>query len=93
MMARQIGEDLIASKESKLVVRVGDGLREKLSEYTAEHAKVQDVRIGDEPMVGDGRASNCVILSNDAGGVLSIRLKPAGNGKFDILGFVTLSKK
>jgi hypothetical protein len=91
MMAQQIGEDLIASKDSKFVVRVGDGLRAKLSEYTAGHAKVTDVRVGDDPSpIGNGSASNCVILSNDAGGVLSIRLKPAGNGKFHILGFVTL---
>ena len=93
MKSHQIGEDLIASKDSKLVVRVGDGLRGKLSEYTAGHAKVADVRVGDEPPpIGDGTASNCVILSNDAGGVISIRLSPADDGKFHILGFVTLSK-
>lgn len=93
MMAQQVGEDLIASKDSKRVVRVGDGLRAKLSEYTAGHAKVADVRVGDEPSpIGDGRASNCVILSNDAGAMLSIRLMPADNLKFHILGFVSLSK-
>ena len=93
-LTKQIGEDLIASKDSKLVVRVGDGLRVKLSEYTAGHAKVADVRVGDEPPpTGDGSATSRVILSNDAGGVLSIRLKPAGDGRFHILGFVTLSKK
>jgi hypothetical protein len=92
--SRSIGEDLITSTNSSHVVRIGPGLQAALSELLSAPAHVADVLMGDEPSpIGDGKACSRLVLTNDIGKGLLIRLRPAEqSGMFHVLGFRTVSE-
>jgi hypothetical protein len=92
--SRSIGGDLIASTNSSHLVRIGPDLQARLSELMAARTHVADVLLGDEPSpYGDGTASSRLVLTNDAGRGLLIRLRPAEqSGMFHVLGFRTVSE-
>ena len=92
--ARSIGSDLIASSRSSHLVYFGSALQTSLSELKSTRAQVADVLFGDEmPPAGDGMAACRLVLTNDAGKGLIIRLRVADKaGSFQVLGCRTFSE-
>jgi len=92
--SRSIGDDFIASTNSSHLVRIGLDLQAQLSELLSARTHIADVLMGDEPSpYGDGTASSRLVLTNDAGRGLLIRLRPAEqSGMFHVLGFRTVSE-
>jgi hypothetical protein len=92
--SRSIGGDLIASTNSSHLVRIGPDLQAHLSELLSARTHVADVLLGDEPLpFGDGTACSRLVLTNEAGRGLLIRLRPAEqSGMFHVLGFRTVSE-
>jgi hypothetical protein len=91
--SRSIGQDIIAATNSTHLVRIAPDLQSRLSELLSAHTQVADVLLGDEPSpFGDGTASSRLVLSNDVGRALMIRLRPSETGKFEILGFRMISE-
>ena len=87
--SRSIGGDLITGTNSSRLVRIGPDLHACLSALLAARAQVANVRLGDDPSpIGDGTACSRLVLTNDLGQGLLIRLRPADqSGKFQVLGF------
>ncbi len=92
--SRSIGGDLIATTNSPHLVRIGPGLQARLSELLSVRTHVAEVLLGDEPSpFGDGTACSRLVLTNDAGRGLLIRLRPAEqSGMFHVLGFRAVSE-
>lgn len=91
---RSIGSDLSTSTHSSHLVSIGPDLRAQLSELRSAETHVADVLFGDEsPPNGNGIAGCRLVLTNDAGRGLLIRLRVADKaGMFQVLGFRTLGK-
>lgn len=90
---RSIGSELIASTNSTHLVHIGSDLQARLAELLSVRTTVASVMQGDEPApFGDGTASSRLVLSNEVGRVLMIRLRSAESGKFHVLGFRTVSE-
>src|SRR4051812_24955130 len=92
--SRSIGGDLIASTNSSHLVRIGPDLQAYLAELLSARTHIAAVLLGDEPSpIGDGTACSRLVLTNDAGRGLLIRLRPAEeSGMFHVLGFKTVSR-
>jgi hypothetical protein len=92
--SRSTGGDLIASTNSSHLVRIGPDLQARLAELLSSRTHIADVLLGDEPSpYGDGAASIRLILTNEAGKGLLIRLRSAEeSGMFHVLGFRTVSE-
>ncbi len=89
-----IGQDLIAETNSARLVKVGPNLHAKLCEVLRSRTQVARVLVGDaqEPF-GDGRACTRLLLTNDAGQAVCIRLMQDGRTEtFHVLGFQGASK-
>ena len=84
-----IGHDLITVTNSSRLVRLGPHLRARLSELLGSPTHVAAVLPGDAPRPdGDGSACSRLVLTNNAGQRLLIRLRQAGgSGMFDVVGF------
>ena len=91
VMSRSIGGDLIESTNSAHLVSIGPRLQTRLSELLSSPAGVATVRLGDEPSPhGDGTACSRLVLTNEAGMALLIRLRPAEESSmFHVLGYRT----
>ncbi len=87
----EIGYELIRETNSSLVVTVGSGLKDRLSNFLSYPAKIERVTLGDEPApVGDGQASSQLWLINEHNERIVIRLhSDKVLEKFDILGYWT----
>ena len=87
-----IGRDLIVSTNSPHLVRVGPDLTARLGELLSATTHVAAVSLGDAPApFGDGRACSRVVLTNEQGRGISIRLCRANvRGKFNVLGYQTV---
>jgi hypothetical protein len=88
-----IGHDLITATNSSHLVRVNPFLRSRLSHLLGSPTHVAAVLPGDTPApAGDGQACSRLVLTNNAGQRLLIRLRQAGgSGMFDVVGFQSLS--
>lgn len=84
-----IGHDLITDTNSAHLVRLGSHLRAQLSQLLGSPTHVAAVFPGDEPPpTGDGSACSRLVLTNNAGQRLLIRLRQADrSGMFDVVGF------
>lgn len=93
--AHAVGSALCASGGTPApvagLVRIGDGLRQRLSDL---HGQLQadcsvDVRSGDAPgALGDGRASHHLLLRSGGAEVLGLRLRwDRRRGAFHVVGF------
>ena len=91
--SRSIGHDLITSTNSSHLVRLGPDLTSKLGELLTATTRVSSVLLGDAPApFGDGTACSRLVLTNEAGRSLAIRLRQADDrGKFHVLGFQTVT--
>ena len=90
--SQRIGQDLIDYTNSTHLVRVGPQLRKTLDALLAARTRIASVNLGDETYpFGDGRAVSHLVLSNEVGQSLSVRLRPLDHRKFEILGFRILS--
>ncbi|MCX6927365.1 MAG: hypothetical protein NT154_29795 [Verrucomicrobia bacterium] len=89
-----VGRDLIATTNSTHLVRFGPHLRGRLSELLRSPTHVSTVRLGDvPPPEGDGKACSRLVLTNNAGQRLLIRLRQVGRpGMFEVLGFRNVSE-
>ena len=89
--AVEIGNHLIATTNSPHLVRIGEGLQRKLSEFLTTESQVASVSDEDAPVpIGDGQAQRCVFLKNSNGELLGIRLRQSRQSeKFDVLGYWT----
>ncbi len=89
-----VGHDLIASTNSARLVRIGPDLQSRLSSLLGAPTRVSTVLFGDEPSpFGDGRACSRVVLTNDSGQGLLIRLRQADSpDTFHVLGFRSVSQ-
>ena len=92
--SRSIGSDLIRSNTSARLVYVGSSLQMALSDLQSSSTHISEIRFGDdESPYGNGTARSCVVLTNEAGKALLIRLRPAEEpGMFHVLGYRTLSE-
>jgi hypothetical protein len=86
-----VAHDLITLTNSQHLVRVNPYLRDQLSRMLASPAHVAAVLPGDEPS-GGGMACSRLVLTNNAGRGLLIRLRQSDrSGMFDVVGFRSLS--
>lgn len=89
---RMIGEELIATTNSTRVVHLGPSLHSRLGDLLSSPAKVEEVRLGDA-FEQDGRAQLSVVLGNQHGLRIGLRLRQAEeHDKFHILGHWTVSE-
>ncbi|MEY2411187.1 MAG: hypothetical protein QOF48_3857 [Verrucomicrobiota bacterium] len=88
-----IGRELITSTNSPRLVHIGTDLRARLSGLLSTTTRVCTVLPGDDPRpIGDGRADSRLVLTNDAGEGLLIRLRQErGTTVFHVLGFRRVS--
>jgi hypothetical protein len=91
--SHSIGSDLVATTNSLHLIRIDPNLRAELSEFLAARANVSTVLLGDDlAPIGDGQACSRLVLTNDAGRGLLIRLRRAEQpGMFQVLGFRPLA--
>jgi hypothetical protein len=91
---RAMGSNLIASANSSYLVSVDPDLSTQLTALRSTRTQIADVLFGDEqPPVGDGSAACRLVLTNDAGKGLLIRLRLADKtGRFQVLGFRMISE-
>ena len=84
-----LGHDLITSTNSAHLIRVNPFLRAKLSRLLGSPTHVASVLAGDSPKPdGDGSACSRLVLTNNAGQRLLIRLRQAGGaGMFEVVDF------
>jgi len=89
--AVEIGNQLVATTNSPYLVRIGQGLQDKLSQFLTSESQLASVADGDAPPpIGDGKAQRCVFLKNSKGELLGIRLRQSQQtDKFDVLGHWT----
>src|SRR5687767_8743803 len=74
--SHSIGSDLIASTNSSHLVRLGPDLTARLGDLLSSTTHVAGVHLGDLPApFGDGRACSRIVLTNQAGRGLAIRLR------------------
>ena len=87
----QIGQELIATTNSPRLVVIGAGLKVRLAQLLASPTLIEEVLPGDEPQpLGDGKATTRLILKNQNGERLGIRLRKREDGdKVDVLGYWT----
>jgi hypothetical protein len=88
-VSHTIGDNLITFTNSAHLDRIQPELQVRLSELLSAPTQVASVLMGDVPQpVGDGRAYSHIVLTNNAGKQLLIRLQPTGKpGMFRVLGF------
>jgi hypothetical protein len=93
--SRSIGHDLITTTNSSHLVGVGPELRIRLSELLASRTGIADVLPGDEPPpFGDGTACSRLVLTNNSGEGLLIRLRPTKDSDFfRMIGFRRISER
>ena len=84
-----IGSDLLTTTNSLRLIRVGPQLQARLSELLGARTHVAAVLFGDESSpFGDSTACSRLVLTNDVGRGLVIRLRQAEQpGMFNVLGF------
>jgi hypothetical protein len=71
-----VGHELIGVTNTPHWVRVGPGLRAELSDLLAAPTHINKVILGDDrPPTGDGHASSRLILTNELGRSVSLRLR------------------
>ncbi len=89
-----LGHDLITGTNSARLVRVSPFLRAKLAQLLGSPTQVATVLAGDLPRPdGDGSACSRLVLTNNAGQCLLIRLRQADrSGRFEVVGFRDLRK-
>ena len=88
-----IGEDLVQTTNSARLVNIGPNLQDKLNELLASKTHVSKVLLGDEPIMGDGKATGRLILTNAKGAAIGVRLRRErlSKEKYHVLGFWTIS--
>jgi len=85
-----IGNDLIVRTNSDRLVLIGPSLRSRLEQLLSSPTKLETVKLGDEAApFGDGKATSHLILKNQKGERLGIRLRREDGDKFDVLGYWT----
>lgn len=94
MLTYSVARDLTNTANSSLLVSTSPDFREELSSLLASPTHIENVRLGDEPPpVGDGRASSRLMLTNELGQGLGIRLRMRPQSKtelrFEVLGYWT----
>ena len=91
-VARAIGRDLLQSGTSVRLARVPPLLAERLADFSGRGAGIASVHRGDAPIpFGDGRAQAVVVIQNEKGERIGIRLRiREGRGASECLGFWTL---
>jgi hypothetical protein len=92
MASRSLGAELISATNSPRLVRMSPFLKARLEKLLASPTQLAAVLTGDAPPpVGDGSACSRLVLTNAAGHRLLIRLREAGSGMFEVVGFRNLS--
>jgi hypothetical protein len=91
MISMSVGADLVHTNYSRSLNGVTPELQADLNRVLASPTRCI-VRSGDErPPLGDGRAYTRLLLTNEAGQVLTLRLRPEYHGqqfqKFRVLGY------
>ncbi len=88
MTSRSIGGDLVTATNSSRLAHMSPYLRERLAHLLRSPTQVAAVLSGDAPPpVGNGSACSRLVLTNNAGQRLLIRLRQAGSDKFEVVGF------
>lgn len=92
--SQAVGRDLIASTNSARLVGINSDLQARLSSLLGSPTHVASVLFGDEPApLGDGRACSRLVLTNNSGDGLLIRLRQADSPDiFQVLGFRSVSQ-
>jgi Flp pilus assembly protein CpaB len=85
----EIGRELIATTNSSRLTSIQPGVRKRLGEFLAWPARVEAVRLGDEPKPADNPiATSRVYLLNQRNERLALRLQQEPDpGKYRVLGF------
>ena len=84
-----VGRNLIDMTNSTSLVDAVPGFRADLAALLTSSTRIESVLSGDEaPPLGDGSACSRLILKNDRGQALSLRLhEEAESGRFRLLGY------
>jgi hypothetical protein len=86
--AYQVGQDLITTTNSPHLTGLRPGLSGRLSILLSSPTRVAAVLPGDESApVGDGSACSRLVLTNQLGNGLELRLGYAAPDRFEILGY------
>jgi hypothetical protein len=90
---QRIGYDLVTTTNSTQLVRLGPDLQARLAELAAFRLAVKAVKLGDDPIIGDGKATSRLFLSNSIGDVIGIRLRQSsGPHLYNVLGYWTVTR-
>ena len=77
---REIGRDLISATNSSHLAEIAPALQMSLSRLLSSPTYVANALFGDEPPpVGDGRACSRLVLTNDLGDGIVLRLQQGTN--------------
>jgi hypothetical protein len=85
-----VGREIIETTNSSHLIKIGPGLQARLSELLVSPTHIATVLLGDEPSpIGDGSACSRLVLTNDLGDGVVIRLRQADTpGTFHVVGFL-----
>ena len=94
LLTSSAGRELIATTNSTGLTKVSPALRAELADLLASTTYVANVYLGDEPPpLGDGRACSRLVLTNEHGDGLSLRLQEEprsgvhSSGRFRVLSY------
>jgi hypothetical protein len=89
-----IGRELISATNSQHLIQVSPDLQARMAELLASPTRISSVVLGDmAPPMSDGKACSRLVLTNDAGRGLLIRLSRAEqSGKFRVLDYSSSTK-
>jgi len=90
-----IGRELIATTNSPRLAEIDPALQMSLSQLLSSPTHVADALFGDESApVGDGRACSRLVLTNDMGEGIVLRLRQGTNVEtFHVLSYRTISEQ
>ncbi len=97
MMTVSVGHELITTTNAARSIRVDPELQRCLSELLTSPTHINKVLLGDErPRVGDGDASSRLILTNELGRGLAMRLRLRHHSSqgpiFDVLSYSKIAE-
>jgi hypothetical protein len=83
-----LAQDLITTTNSPRLLYIQPEVKARLAELLAAPTRIAAIEHGDLPEpIGDGRAMHHLVLTNEQGKQLGLRLRPVKSDKLEIVGF------
>jgi hypothetical protein len=90
-----IGRELIATTNSESLASLPPELKRELQRLLSSRTRLSEVSLGDRAApIGDGQATGHIVLSNESGASIGIRLKKKSSAapQFEVSGYWTNSE-